>query len=58
MRKLKAEADRAKAEADLRIAMVQQYKGGTKPNFNELHKANLLEEKSKGIDTGYGVSEE
>lgn len=53
MRKLKAEADRAKAEADIRIAMVQQYKDGFKPNFNELHKANLLNEKSKGISSGY-----
>ena len=53
MRKLKAEADRAKAEADIRIAMVQQYKDGVKPNFNELHKANLLEEKKDGIATGY-----
>ena len=50
---IRAEADRAKAEADLRIAMVQQYKDGTKPNFNELHKANLLSEKSKSIETGY-----
>ncbi len=50
---IKAEADRAKAEADLRIAMVQQYKDGTKPNFNELHKANLLNEKAKSIETGY-----
>ena len=50
---IKAEADRAKAEADLRIAMVQQYKDGTKPNFNELHKANLLNEKPKSIETGY-----
>lgn len=53
MRKLKAEADRAKAEADIRIAMVQQYKEGIKPNFNELHKANLLAEISQDINTGY-----
>ncbi|MCQ2973392.1 MAG: flotillin-like FloA family protein [Bacteroidales bacterium] len=50
---LQAEADRAKAEADIRIAMVQQYVDGTKPNFNELHKANLLSEKNKSIETGY-----
>ena len=53
MRRLKAEADRAKAEADIRIAMVQQYKEGTKPNFNELHKANLLEDKKAEIVSGY-----
>ncbi len=53
IRRLKAEADRAKAEADLRIAMVQQYHDGTKPNFNELHKANLLAELSQDITTGY-----
>jgi len=53
MRRLKAEADKAKAEADIRIAMVQQYKDGIKPNFNELHKANLLEGKSDAIITGY-----
>ena len=58
MRIIKAEADRAKAEADLRIAMVQQYKDGTKPNFNELHKANLLNEKAKSIETGYESSPE
>lgn len=54
---IQAEADRAKAEADLRIAMVQQYKDGTKPNFNELHKANLLSEKPKSIETGYEKEE-
>ncbi|MBP5369479.1 MAG: flotillin-like FloA family protein [Bacteroidales bacterium] len=54
---IQAEADRAKAEADLRIAMVQQYKDGTKPNFNELHKANLLNEKPKSIETGYEKDE-
>ncbi|MBO7141593.1 MAG: hypothetical protein J6V76_00565, partial [Bacteroidales bacterium] len=54
---IKAEADRAKAEADLRIAMVQQYKDGSKPNFNELHKANLLNEKVKSIETGYENAE-
>ena len=54
---IQAEADRAKAEADLRIAMVQQYKDGTKPNFNELHKANLLNEKAKSIETGYESDE-
>ena len=53
MRKLKAEADRAKAEADIRIAMVQQFKDGIKPNFNELHKANLLAESNDDINTGY-----
>ena len=53
IRRLKAEADRAKAEADIRIAMVQQYKDGTKPNFNELHKANLLDDKRAEILSGY-----
>lgn len=54
LRKLKAEADRAKAEADIRIAMVQQYKEGIKPNFNEYHKAQLLApDSNKEISTGY-----
>ncbi len=55
LRKLKAEADRAKAEADIRIAMVQQYKDGIKPNFNELHKANIMAElaQTTDISTGY-----
>ncbi|MCQ2252854.1 MAG: flotillin-like FloA family protein [Bacteroidales bacterium] len=53
MRKLQAEADKAHAEAELRKAMVQQYKDGFKPNFNELHKANLLAEISQDINSGY-----
>ena len=53
IRRLTAEADRAKAEADLRLAMVQQYKDGIRPNFNELHKANLLAESAQDITTGY-----
>ncbi len=44
--KIHAHADLVKAEADLRIAMVEQYKKGEKPNFNELHKDNLFKEKS------------
>lgn len=52
-RRLKAEADRAKAEADIRIAMVQQFHDGIKPNFNELHKANLLAASAEDITTGY-----
>ena len=53
IRRLQAEADRAKAEADLRRAMVEQYEKGIKPNFNELHKANLLADKGENITTGY-----
>ena len=53
IRRMKAEADRAKAEADIRIAMVQQYRDGIRPNFNELHKANLLAESAQDITTGY-----
>ncbi len=53
IRRLQAEADRAKAEADLRRAMVEQYEKGIKPNFNELHKANLLADKGENIITGY-----
>lgn len=53
IRRLQAEADRAKAEADLRRAMVEQYEKGIKPNFNELHKANLLADKGEDITTGY-----
>ena len=53
IRRLQAEADRAKAEADLRRAMVAQYEKGIKPNFNELHKANLLADKGENITTGY-----
>lgn len=53
IRRLQAEADRAKAEADLRRAMVEQYEKGLKPNFNELHKANLLADKGDDITTGY-----
>ena len=53
IRRLKAEADRARAEADLRRAMVEQYEKGIKPNFNELHKANLLAAKADDITTGY-----
>ncbi len=53
MRRLKAEADRAKAEADIRKAMVEQYNKGIRPNFNELHKADLLAEQKQGINTGY-----
>ncbi|MCR5454311.1 MAG: flotillin-like FloA family protein [Bacteroidales bacterium] len=52
-RRLQAEADRAKAEADIRIAMVQQFHDGIKPNFNELHKANLLAASAEDITTGY-----
>ncbi len=60
LRKLKAEADRAKAEADIRIAMVQQYKDGIKPNFNELHKANIMAElaQTTDISTGYEKQQE
>jgi len=57
MRKLKAEADRAKAEADIRKAMVEQYNKGIRPNFNELHKADLLAEDKNGINTGYELPE-
>ncbi len=53
IQKIKAESDLVKAEADLRIAMVEQYKTGQKPNFNELHKDNLLKEKPKEIGTNY-----
>ncbi|MBO7464135.1 MAG: flotillin-like FloA family protein [Bacteroidales bacterium] len=53
IRRMKAEADRARAEADLRRAMVEQYEKGIKPNFNELHKANLLAAKADDITTGY-----
>ncbi|MCQ2250246.1 MAG: flotillin-like FloA family protein [Bacteroidales bacterium] len=57
MRRLKAEADRAKAEADIRKAMVEQYNKGIRPNFNELHKADLLAEDKPGIITGYELPE-
>ena len=52
-RRIRAEAERAKAEADLRRAMVEQYEKGIKPNFNELHKANLLADDGEDIYTGY-----
>lgn len=57
MRRLKAEADRAKAEADIRRAMVEQFNNGIRPNFNELHKADLLAESREDIVTGYELPE-
>ncbi len=53
IRRIQAEAARAEAEANIRKAMVEQYNKGIRPNFNELHKANLLAETAQDITTGY-----
>lgn len=55
--KIQAESDKAKAEAEIRMAMVEQYRNGTIKNFNELHKDNLLNDK-KGKETLYNEATE
>jgi len=55
--KIRAISDRAKAEVDLRKAMVEQYREGKIPNFNELHKDNIMNSTSQA-GTMYHVDEQ
>jgi len=45
---LHAHAHMLQAEVDLRQAMIDAYKSGDIPNFNELHKDTLLKDKKEG----------
>ncbi len=44
---LHAQIKMLEAEAELRLAMAEAYKNGEIPNFNEMHKDNMLKEKKK-----------